>query len=567
MTWYPIALTPPQYSNTSGAPYSGAVLKAYAAGTSTVLAMATSYEGTTTASSFTLNASGYPSSGGSVIIPHIQENYDLALYPTQAAADANSGAVWTTYDNQVEDVVEAPLYDTFDGNGTTKTFTLSEDMGSDETLVMVFADRQLQDYVTNGTFATDSGWTKGSGWTIAGGVAVATGAISTDLTQNAAYNIIAGMSYTVTFTVTRSAGGVIPKIGGTSGTERTSDGTYKETIVAGSTQALTFSGNGFTGTVDTVSVKPSYGARRELLRDDEYTLLGNQLTLGEAPPTGTENIIVIAPARASGAAAASALAAATSEASALASENDAEAAQLAAEAAQGLAEDARDAAVVAQGLAEDAQDASEAAADDAAYYASIAAGGGILTITAGTGIAVDATIPTAPVVSVVGGLVPIGCGTDYWGTSAPTGWLFAYGQTLDSVANPEYAALFAVLGTTYGGTGATAFMLPDKRGRVSVGQDDMGGTSANRLTGATGSLDGDTLGATGGAETVTLSSDQMPAHTHTVGTQTDDGAAGTFLLRRGTSATATHESSSKGGGQPHNNVQPSIVCNYIIRYA
>lgn len=99
MTWYPIAFLPPQYVNSSGVPYSGAVLKAYAAGTSTVIAMATDYTGVTTANSIALNASGFPVYGGNVVIPHLEENYKLALYPTQAAADANSGAIWPTVDN------------------------------------------------------------------------------------------------------------------------------------------------------------------------------------------------------------------------------------------------------------------------------------------------------------------------------------------------------------------------------------------------------------------------------------------------------------------------------------
>lgn len=106
MTWFPIGFFPPQFENTSGDPYSGAVLKAYAAGTSTPITMATDYTGATTASSFALNAAGYPVSGGNVIIPHVQQNYKLALYPNQAAADANSGAVWT-YDNiQIADLAE-----------------------------------------------------------------------------------------------------------------------------------------------------------------------------------------------------------------------------------------------------------------------------------------------------------------------------------------------------------------------------------------------------------------------------------------------------------------------------
>lgn len=101
MTWFPLAFIPPQLVDANGTPYSGAVLKAYSAGTSTVISMATSSAGTTTATSFALNASGYPVSSGNVIIPHAQVACKLALYATQAAADANSGALWSYDDIQV----------------------------------------------------------------------------------------------------------------------------------------------------------------------------------------------------------------------------------------------------------------------------------------------------------------------------------------------------------------------------------------------------------------------------------------------------------------------------------
>jgi hypothetical protein len=110
------------------------------------------------------------------------------------------------------------------------------------------------EYVTNGAFASDTGWTKGTGWTIAAGVADAAGAISTALSQTSAITLIAGFTYTITYTVTRSAGSVTPSIGGTAGTARSSSATFTETIVAGTTQILAFTGAGFTGTVDNVSV-------------------------------------------------------------------------------------------------------------------------------------------------------------------------------------------------------------------------------------------------------------------------------------------------------------------------
>jgi hypothetical protein len=77
--------------------------------------------------------------------------------------------------------------------------------------------------------------------------------------------------------------------------------------------------------------------------------------------------------------------------------------------------------------------------------------------------------------------VPAGSVMPYAGSTAPSGWLLSYGQ---AISRSTYATLFAAIGTTYGvGDGATTFNVPDLRGRLVAGQDDMGGTSANRLTG------------------------------------------------------------------------------------
>lgn len=95
MSYLPIQNTLPQYVDTNGDPYSGAVLKAYQEGTSTPISFATDKTGGTLVSSVALNASGYPEVSGAVIIPHINQNYKLSLYPTQTAADANSSAIWT----------------------------------------------------------------------------------------------------------------------------------------------------------------------------------------------------------------------------------------------------------------------------------------------------------------------------------------------------------------------------------------------------------------------------------------------------------------------------------------
>jgi len=160
------------------------------------------------------------------------------------------------------------------------------------------------------------------------------------------------------------------------------------------------------------------------------------------------------------------------------------------------------------------------------------------------------------------------------GTSAPSGWLLTYGQ---AVSRTTYADLFAAIGTTYGsGDGSTTFNLPDLRGRVVAGQDDMGGTSANRLTNQSGGLDGDTLGATGGAETHTLTTSQMPSHSHTLGSNakistTFDTSGGNTAIIRGTLSGSGLESyisgstEAAGSGAAHNNVQPTIILNYIIK--
>lgn len=120
--------------------------------------------------------------------------------------------------------------------------------GTDRTTNGTFAE-----YVTNGTFGSDTGWTKGAGWTISAGTAVATTA-SSDLSQTSAITLIAGYTYTITYVVTRSAGSVTPSIGGTAGTTRSTSATFTETIIAGTTQILAFTGAGFTGTIDNVTV-------------------------------------------------------------------------------------------------------------------------------------------------------------------------------------------------------------------------------------------------------------------------------------------------------------------------
>lgn len=150
----------------------------------------------------------------------------------------------------------------------------------------------------------------------------------------------------------------------------------------------------------------------------------------------------------------------------------------------------------------------------------------------------------------------------YAGTTAPAGWLLCYGQ---AISRTGYASLFAVCSTTYGvGDGSTTFNVPDLRGRVVAGQDDMGGSSANRLTGVTGSVNGDTLGGTGGTETHTLVTAEMPAHTHAITYSNSDTGSGNNTFAGSGSNSSSLTTTSAGGGGAHNNVQPTIILNYMI---
>ena len=165
--------------------------------------------------------------------------------------------------------------------------------------------------------------------------------------------------------------------------------------------------------------------------------------------------------------------------------------------------------------------------------------------------------------------LPSGTVLPFAGSSAPSGYLLCFGQ---AISRSTYASLFSAIGTTYGaGDGSSTFNVPDLRGRAIAGQDDMGGSSADRLTNQSGGVNGDTLGASGGAETHTLTTAQLAAHTHTSNVSipaaagSTEGVSGvTTVINTGGTGSFTGTSGSAGSGSAHNNVQPTLILNYMI---
>ena len=148
---------------------------------------------------------------------------------------------------------------------------------------------------------------------------------------------------------------------------------------------------------------------------------------------------------------------------------------------------------------------------------------------------------------------------------APRGWAFCDGQILPINQNPS---LYSLLGTTYGGDGRTSFALPDLRGRtpIHVGQADGGAQHA--------------LGLKGGEETHTLAAAEMPRHTHQFkaasaaatlqrAANSNDSvlaAANVDMYRAGAGNTTLTPAtvSTVGGGQAHNNMQPTLTVSFCI---
>ncbi len=158
----------------------------------------------------------------------------------------------------------------------------------------------------------------------------------------------------------------------------------------------------------------------------------------------------------------------------------------------------------------------------------------------------------------------------FGGNFAPRTWAFCNGQLLSIAQNN---ALFALLGTTYGGDGTTTFALPNLQGRLSVHQGQGPGLT-NR-----------TLGEVSGSETVTLTINQIPQHNHSLSASTQNASAlrpkadnlpgvvtvtdGNFYTDPLGQPTTPHtlqanSCTPSGGSQPHDNIMPFLCVSYII---
>jgi microcystin-dependent protein len=144
------------------------------------------------------------------------------------------------------------------------------------------------------------------------------------------------------------------------------------------------------------------------------------------------------------------------------------------------------------------------------------------------------------------------------GNFNPAGWMFCAGQLLPI---SEYETLFNLIGTTYGGDGQSTFALPDLRGRVPIHFGN-----------------GFVLAETGGAEQITLTVNQIAAHTHVLLGSTDianspnpqssllarSGQVQMFINGNATVAMSPNNVGPVGGSQPHTNLQPYLAINFII---
>ena len=157
---------------------------------------------------------------------------------------------------------------------------------------------------------------------------------------------------------------------------------------------------------------------------------------------------------------------------------------------------------------------------------------------------------------IVGDTVPIGAVMEWDSDTIPDNWLLLDGR---AVSRTDYSELFQLYGTRYGaGDGSTTFNLPNRKTRVPVGKDSS-------------DSDFDTLGKTGGEKKHTLTEAEMPSHRHNLQTNINATSFGSNnSLARGSGGTTEWKGNdayieTAGSNQPHNNLQPYIVTNFIVK--
>jgi len=151
--------------------------------------------------------------------------------------------------------------------------------------------------------------------------------------------------------------------------------------------------------------------------------------------------------------------------------------------------------------------------------------------------------------SVAGDGTPVGTSIEGYWSAAPEGYLLEDGS---AVSRTTYANLFSAIGTTFGsGDGSTTFNLPNSQGRVQVAQN----SSDSEFN---------SLGETGGEKMHTLTIDEIPSHTHTY--HDPEGSGNSNGAPAGGNWDYNALTGAKGGGQPHNNIQPYITVNRAIKY-
>lgn len=166
---------------------------------------------------------------------------------------------------------------------------------------------------------------------------------------------------------------------------------------------------------------------------------------------------------------------------------------------------------------------------------------------------------------IEGCVIPTGMIAPFGATTVPDGWLACDGS---AVSRTTYAELFNVIGTTWGaGNGTSTFNVPDMRGRAVVGSGSGSGLSSHAIA------------STFGEETHTLTTAEVPNHSHTdTGHSHSEGTATSSVINGGLEApalaaipsvgitgTGFASLSSSGGGGDHNNIQPSIAAPFIIK--